>query len=246
VGVLLAAGFIGYQVASPHGGAPTSAASVLRRAADAAEPAVALHPRPGQYVYREVDHVTGALRSRVRSWQSADGSQPGLVTVTGDTGDSSSVTPPYRAGDSLSGAPYSVLGALPTDPDALRRVLEADPMVHTLVTASAGPGQTAAVWNLMRDLVWTVPPRQQAALFRMAAMLPGITVEGSVVDAAGRGGIAVGLFDPALGRIEFVFDPGDYRFLGERIVDNNRPGRVLFNDTLRRTTVVDRSGQTPQ
>ncbi len=244
LGVLLVAGFVAYQATSPHGGAPASAASVLRAAADAVEPTVALDPRPDQYVYREVLHVTGVLRTRVQSWQPADGSRPGQVTISGDTGNGTDTTAPYRAGDSLSGAPYAVLAALPTDPDALLRRLQADPMVGT-GGASSSPSRTVMLWNLMRDVVWAAPPHQQAALFRAAATLPGITVQDGVRDATGRVGIAVGLDDPALGRIEFVFRHGDYRVLGERIVDPHHPDTVRFTDALQRIALVDRIGQTP-
>ena len=241
---LLAIAFVGVQVLSPHGGAPANAAGVLRAAADAVEPAVALDPRPDQYVYWEVVHVTSALWTRVQVWRAADGSRPGHITITGDTGNFTDPTPAYRPGDSLSDAPYAVLAELPTDPDALLRRLEADPMVAAGGTSS-GPSRAVMLWNLMRELVWTAPPRQQAALFRAAATLPDITVDNDVTDAVGRAGIGVGLHDPALGRVELIFQRGDYRFLGERIVDIKHPDRVLFNDALQRTAVVDQIGQLP-
>ena len=57
-----------------------------------------------------------------------------------------------------------------------------------------------------------IPPKQQAAIFRVAATLPGIEVE-ELEDATGRPGIAVTRVDDR-GRESLIFDKDSYAFLG--------------------------------
>ncbi|MET8980092.1 CU044_5270 family protein [Streptomyces sp. NPDC004539] len=239
----LAAGVAAYQIAAPHGSQTAAAADILGRAADTLSPARPLHPRPEQYVYSETTLVTGALVNRNRTWSSADGSRPGLRESHGDIDNSTTTLPPYRPGQGLLDAPYLTLARLPTDAEALLARLTRDPSV---LLHKSPATRTLAVWGLMRGLVSTAPPAQQAALFRAAARLPGIRRTDTAVDIDGVTGVAVGLDDPALGRVEMVFDAVDSHYLGERVVQSDRPDQVQFSYAVRRIGVVDRPGLLPR
>lgn len=86
---------------------------------------------------------------------------------------------------------------------------------------------------------------QKAALFKAAAKINGITSVADATDAAGRPGEAVGLTDPRLGSIQFIFDKSSHAFLGERILASGNSDHVVLNDAGERTAVVDRAGQEP-
>src|SRR5262249_59728378 len=61
------------------------------------------------------------------------------------------------------------------------------------------------------------PPDLPAALFRVAAAIPGATVVPHATDAAGRAGIAVArLIQGSTEDNELVFSARTYRLLGER------------------------------
>ncbi|GAA2143010.1 CU044_5270 family protein [Kitasatospora kazusensis] len=249
VALALAGGVIGYQIAGPAG-ADTSAqaAEVLNdaavTAAATAHTVVGLKPRPDQYIYLDVLHTTSGMNDRTQSWTSADGTRQGLVRTSGFMGDHSSPIDPYKSGDSLRDAPYLVLAKLPTDPDALLRILYADPAVLGDQQHN-GTKADVALWGLLRDLVENVPAAQEAALFKVAAKVPHISYSDNATDAAGRPGVAVGLPDPRLGTIQFVFDRSSHAFLGERILSPGSTTQVEFNDTVQRTAVVDKPGQLP-
>src|SRR5262249_23918156 len=105
--VVVTAGVLGYQAFGPSGGQPTaSAAETLEAAAAAVDPGLDPIPRPDQYIYREELHViSNGKQTRVRSWESADGTRAGEIRTSGLL---NNVIPiqPYRAGDSLAEAPY--------------------------------------------------------------------------------------------------------------------------------------------
>lgn len=239
----LAAGFGAYEIAGPHGSQNAAAAEVLDHAATAADAGTALHPRSDQFVYRKLLVVTDGLKGTTQTWESADGSKPGLRRSSGDLGNTNSPLPRYQPQNGLMAAPYLVLAELPTNPHELLPVLERDPSVTS--RASSGPKQTLAVWSLIRELIEKAPPSQQAALFRTAALLPGIQLLESAVDADGRTGVAIGLDDPRVGRVEMVFDSTDDHYLGERIVKDDKPDDLLFNGALQTTAVVGRVGELP-
>ncbi len=56
-----------------------------------------------------------------------------------------------------------------------------------------GPGPAAEAFTTIGDLLGEsiAPPEVSAALYRAAALIPGVTVVPDAVDAAGRHGVAV-------------------------------------------------------
>ncbi|MFD7644001.1 CU044_5270 family protein [Kitasatospora sp. NPDC059795] len=241
----LTAGVVGTQIAGP--GATESSAraiSALNLAADAL--ADAPQPRPDQFVYMDVLHTSSGEKSgAVQWWFSVGGSEQGLVRTTSEN---SLTLPPRETGPGLRLAPYSVLAALPTDPDELLRRLEADPAVHESQIQQQ-VSREVAIWDLIRTIMDNgCPAPQQAALFRAAAKLPIISYSEEVTDALGRSGEAVGALVPRVGTVQLILDRNTHAFLGERVVGeagSESEGRVKSNSAVRTFAIVDRADQLP-
>ncbi len=114
----------------------------------------------------------------------------------------------YPAG----GTRYLDLSRLPTDPVALRRLIEE----RKVEGAPRGHDQTfAIIGDLLRETY--APPRLRAALYEIASQLPGVKLLGRTRDAAGREGVGVAY--PQNGVLhELIFDPKNAALLGEREV----------------------------
>ncbi|HET9382669.1 MAG TPA: CU044_5270 family protein [Streptomyces sp.] len=139
---------------------------------------------------------------------------------------------------------YAWLAALPTDPAALRALLREG------VTPVDGQSTDHAVFDVIGELLHetVVPPPVAAALYRVAAGLPGVTVGGDAVDAAGRPGIGITYDDGrSATRTEWIFDRRTLACLGDRTYFTGRGDRpdVLFHTSaVLRRTAVDRLGET--
>lgn len=231
-------------VGQPGPDSTAAAATVLQRAAGAISPESGPAPRPGQFIYLDILRVTSGMKQRVQTWTAVDGSRPGLIRSDGFLGKDTSPVPPYQPEQGLHQAPYTVLSALPTDPTELVQILYADPHVRGQMRAN-NLSREVAVWDTLRSLVETAPPAQKAALFKAAAQIKGIVYVESATDAAGRTGEAVGLEDPRLGSVQFIFDRDSHEFLGERTMRRGSTTEVQFNATVQRTAVVDAAGRLP-
>jgi len=163
-------------------------------------------------------------------WQSADGSQAGALRIVHRSQQKLpwGVTPPPLAGSRVEWDPlpadtcpgkapargtYAFLTTLPTARAQLR----------AWIYQHKGGGQPAdeQAWTDIGDMLreMLVPPKLAAALFQVAATIPGVTVVRHATDAAGRSGIAVARYNSGLGAdAELIFDPHSYQFLGERSV----------------------------
>jgi hypothetical protein len=220
----------------PAVGTARTAAYVLTRAARAVTRPGQPVPRPGQYIL-----VTSAGLSmtdgggknnwltaeRRKIWWPADSRKPGVEwydatrnqrfpwsaqpPATG-LGGSWLPVPPQGCPDAPPARfTYQFLTALPTSPAKLR----------AWIYTHRGGGQSAddQAWTDIGDLLGTTltPPKLTAALFRVAATIPGATVVRHATDAAGRAGIAVGrLIQGATEDSQLVFSARTYRLLGER------------------------------
>lgn len=105
-----------------------------------------------------------------------------------------------------SGITWDGLWQLPTDPKALDRELRAG--IH-----GAGNGDDAEMFVIVGDLLREspAPPALRKALWEVAAMIPGVTLEGATQDGEGRDGVAV-----SRGEQRYVLDPSTGRLLEER------------------------------
>ncbi|MFJ3783860.1 CU044_5270 family protein [Streptomyces sp. NPDC090093] len=234
---------------------PSDAVRFLSGAALAAAAAPAPEVRPGEYVYvkslvayagRDAAGGPAVLPpARAREvWLSADGSRPGLLREAGaaDT-PLGSPGPVYELDgpgaeprkSTLGAEPPSVtrpthayVAALPTEPEALLRLVREQTRG---AGESGGSGSDAdqraftAIGTLLAE-TWA-PPEVTAALYRAAALIPGVTVLPSATDAAGREGVAVAR--TAHGeQTQWVFDRTTSAFLGERTVlaESTQAGRA--------------------
>ncbi|MCP9945351.1 CU044_5270 family protein [Streptomyces somaliensis] len=241
---------------------PATAASVrlLERAALAADATPEEKARAGQYVYiKTVGHTSALSENRngrmallresedIEQWTSVDGSESTLQREEGKD----SVLPGSEDGGNLNSPTYSFLSTLPTDPEALLKVIRDDAEKNHGAgsDSTTGPDQQSfvAIGDLLRS--GAAGPELTAALYRAAALIPGVDVVPDAVDAAGRRGVAVARVH-AGERKEWVLDKSTARFLGERTVlleDSawGEKGTVVSSAALVASGIVDDAGQTP-
>ncbi len=139
-----------------------------------------------------------------------------------------------------------LVGALPTDPTELLARAYAETKGQ-----GNGPDQEAFVY-IGDHLFESLPgPETSAALYRAAALIPGVVKIDDSVDAIGRHGVAVGRTDETTGvRTEWIFDRSTYAYLGQRsymVRDNHgmKSGTITGISAVLERAVVDRAGQTP-
>ncbi|MGW3074371.1 CU044_5270 family protein [Kitasatospora sp. NPDC001132] len=241
-------------------------------AAEAEQPAL----RADQFVYIESrvafagqsaagGPVTTAPAHTRQVWLSADGSRPGLLREDGGPDsplredgpvfelDRPGATPrPHTArpvGPSIAEPTHAYVASLPTDPDALLKLIREQTRTEGRTGAGQDPDQRAfaAIGDLLAE-TWA-PPQVGAALYRAAERISGVTVVPSAGDAAGREGVAVAR--TAHGQqTQWIFDRTTYAFLGERTVlseagDAGPAGTVLGTSAVLTRGAVDRVGELP-
>ena len=231
-----------------HGGAEPAAAALLHRVAlRAAQRPPEPVPQPGQYRYTRSEststflYVVGDGRTlffkqpRVRtSWIGPDGSGRILSTAGAVT----FLTEHDRATWIAAGSPdlcadvcegqtqdelfgpgeliYDNYAGIPTDREELLELIES----RNLIGGPSGDWETfAIIGDLLRET--SLQPQERAALYQVAAELPGVELVGRVVDGAGRPGVAVAYTrtnTDAPSRHELIFDPTTAQLLGENEV----------------------------
>jgi len=213
-----------------------TAAYILGRAASAAAAATAPVPRPGQYIY--VSSATTYLsveiskagdqawlyRTSRQIWQSVDGQQAGLLqivqhpnqklpwgptppAISGNPADWTSLPATGCPGAAPQRGTYAFLTTLPTDPGRLRTWIYQHPDGEFQRDMEAW----SDIGDMLREML--VPPKLAAALFRVAATIPGATVLPDAVNAVGQSGVAV-----SRSGAELIFNPRTYQLIGEGAV----------------------------
>ena len=136
---------------------------------------------------------------------------------------------------SLSDPTYRLLQSLPADPRVLLH------RIRLLKTGGLSPDAEAfgTIGDLIRESV--MPPRVSAALYRAAALIPGVTVISAATDAIGRPGVAVSLTVRSEQQ-EWIFDRHTYQLLGERDFQH---GILVGKTAILDRAIVDRSGELP-
>lgn len=133
----------------------------------------------------------------------------------------------------LNDPTFRLLASLPTDPYALLARIHAD-------TAGHGSGADAEAFITIGDLLREsiAPPQVSAALYRAAALIPGVTVVRDVTDAIGRHGTAVARVDN--GELnEWIFDPTTHQLIGERdVLARDVPGLGHAGDVVGVTAIL--------
>jgi hypothetical protein len=222
------------------GSSYSPAAYVLERAARAAAQPGQPVPRPGQYILVTLagtsmtEEMSGSRAARSwltlehrRIWWPVDNLKPGVVwydavrnerlpwggpAPSTGLGASWLPEPPQGCPDAPPARfTYKFLTTLPINPAKLRAWIYAH--------KNGGQSDDDQAWTDISDLLGTAltPPKLTAALFRVAATIPGATVVPHARDAAGRAGIAVArLIQGSTEDDELIFSAHTYRLLGGR------------------------------
>lgn len=241
---------------------PASAASVelLERAALAAATTPRVEVRAGQYAYVKTVGHTSVLSETasgemellredegMEQWTSVDGSERTLRRKDG----TDTLLPGTPGRGNLNSPTYEFLAALPTDPEVLLERIhkDAEDQHGPGSGSTTGPDQQAfvTIGDLLRGGV--TPPGTTAALYRAAALIPGVDTVPDAVDAAGRHGVAVARTHEGE-RTEWIFDKSTARLLGERTVlvkDSawGEAGTVVTSVAVVAGGIVDAAGRTP-
>lgn len=150
---------------------------------------------------------------------------------------------PDRGG--MNDPTYRFLQSLPTDPHALLSLIERQ------MSGQQPPPKEAfiTIGDLLRGSI--APPRVSAALYRAAALIPGVTVIADATDALGRHGVAVATIVEDV-RYEWIFSSHTLRYLGERDVYVAKPrdlhitpGSIAAESAVLQRAFVNYPGQTP-
>jgi hypothetical protein len=143
---------------------------------------------------------------------------------------------PYR-GD-VHDPSYRFLQSLPTDPRALLGLIERDMQGQLPRPEEA----FTTIGDLIGEAI--APPQVSAALYRAAALIPGVTEVADATDAVGRHGVAVA-FTYQGTRTEWIFSKLTLQYLGERDINVSNGATVGESAVLQRA-FVDHVGQLPR
>ncbi|MGW5333103.1 CU044_5270 family protein [Streptomyces bauhiniae] len=240
----------------------TGAAAFLGRAADAAARQQAPTAGADQFVYVE-SKVGFSHQVRQRTfdgpveldavhkrqvWLAQAPGRDGLIREGGDDitlhGSGPAEADPGTRASGSGVLTAAQIAALPTDPKVLLAEIHAE-------TKGQAPGTNAAAFSWIGDTVAEniVPPKVMAALWRAAALIPGVQLVDDATDAAGRHGKAIA--HVAAGeRTEYIFDDRTHLFLGERsylVKDTSagKAGQLTSTTAVLSRGVVDAKGETP-
>lgn len=252
----------GTSSASERAGDAQPVALVLNRISDAAARSEAGPVRDDQFVYVRSQIQYGDLTSGTlvttplaerEDWYSQ---KPGPQMQLGLSREGGETPLPINAqlGDTEGTAPgiarptYRWLAALPTDP---RKLLD---HITALTPKPEDQEHAQAVFDEIGHLVGfkMMPPETAAALYKAAALIPGVTEAPNAVDAVGRKGVGIARVDTLNSwRSEWVFDPETLVYLGSRsflTADTayGKKGALLSADAVVKRAVVDEAGVRPQ
>jgi hypothetical protein len=230
------------------GGADPAAAAVLHRVAlRAAKQPPEPTPGPGQFLYTRSEsastflYVVGDGRTLFfkqplirASWIGLDGSgrilsSAGAVTFLTEEDRATWIAAgsPHLCADVCEGqtnderfGPGELairnFATLPTDPEELLELIESRELI-------GGPDGDWETFSIIGDLLREASPqpRVRAALYQVAAEVPGVELVGRVTDGAGRPGVAVAYKHErtdAPSELELIFDPTTAELLGSNEV----------------------------
>lgn len=132
---------------------------------------------------------------------------------------------------------FRFLQSLPTDPQALLNLIE-----QQMQGQLPRPEEAfTSIGDLIGEAI--APPQVSAALYRAAALIPGVTVVGDATDAIGRHGVAVAMTFRGT-RSEWIFSKHTVRYLGERDIDVAN-GSTTGEAAVLQRAFVGHTGQLP-
>jgi hypothetical protein len=144
----------------------------------------------------------------------------------------------------LDNATYRLLQSLPTDPRTLLSQIYTFDQKNGEGQALGSDGEAfVTIGDLIRETI--APPSSAAALYRAAALIPGVTLIGRVTDVEGQLGIAIA-WTSGQDRYEWIFDPATLQYVGERDYDMSTGKPVVTgNAAVLQRAFVSKAGQLP-
>ncbi|MFJ1594321.1 CU044_5270 family protein [Kitasatospora albolonga] len=251
----------GTSSASERAGDAQPVALVLNRISDAAARSGTGPVRDDQFVYvrsqiRYGDLTSGTLvttpLSEREDWYAQKPGPQMKLGLSREDGETLPINP--QLGDTEGTAPgigrptYRWLAELPTDP---RKLLD---HITALTPKPEEQEHAQAVFDEIGHLVgfMVMPPETAAALYKAAALIPGVTEAPDAVDAVGRKGVGIARVDAhSSWRSEWVFDPETLTYLGSRSfltadTEYGKKSALLNADAVVKRAVVDKAGVRPQ
>lgn len=255
---------LSHRTTTPTPTAAESAAVLLAKVADAAasQPAPAVRNNQFMYIRSEESDQPGQKPYERQVWLPvADVCVPGLL----EEGGASTPLAPYNVGyrngkfyyaypstpsaakklglnftcpsEGHLGDTYRLLQSLPTSPAALLNYLKAQEKY-----TNDGPLQE--IFDTLLENI--VPPAVAAALYRVAAQLPGATVVPDATNALGQHGMAITwpASNPRADHYELIFDRKTLQNIGAEQF-NAKTGAVDFEIAPVRRAFVDKAGELP-
>jgi len=138
----------------------------------------------------------------------------------------------------LGDASYRLLQSIPTQPDALLAYLKAG-------KKWTNDDPPTEIGDMIRETI--MPPALAAALYRLAATLPGATLVPHATNAVGRAGIGIMWTSKTAKQVyqnEWIFDRTTLQFIGERIF-NPKTGQVTGESAILQQAFTAKAGQLP-
>jgi len=138
----------------------------------------------------------------------------------------------------LGDASYRLLQSIPTEPRALLAYLEAG-------KKWTNDDPPTEIGDMIREAI--VPPRLAAALYRLAATLPGATLVPHAVNATGQPGIGImwtGKSAKQVYKNEWIFDPKTLQFIGEKTYDPST-GKLNGESAILQRAFTAKAGMRP-
>jgi hypothetical protein len=138
----------------------------------------------------------------------------------------------------LGDASYRLLQSIPTQPDALLAYLKAG-------KKWTNDDPPTEIGDMIRETI--MPPALAAALYRLAATLPGAVLVPHATNAVGRAGIGIMWTSKTARQVyknEWIFDRTTLQFIGERIFDP-KTGQVTGESAILQQAFTARAGQLP-
>lgn len=257
----------GSQAAPPRG-----AAVLLDRIASVAEKSGERTVTDDQFVYvrtLQVGHegkLGGPMKltepSEREVWMSQQAGPVIDVGLIHEDGSYSPITVGVPDGETPVGYPaglnrptYTWLASLPTDPDVLFRRLtteitrDQDRRDTPAEDRDQAQDTFDAIGELLQETL--MPPKTASALYKVAAKIPGVSVDSDAVDAAGRHGIGVARDDARTGwRTAWIFDSTTLEYLGNRTylfrdTDMGKKGSLLDKSAVLERAVVNALRERP-
>ena len=134
----------------------------------------------------------------------------------------------------LGDATYRLLQSLPTEPVALLSYLKAG-------RKWTNDDPVTEIGDLIREAI--IPPAVAAALYRVAALLPGATLVPDAANAVGRPGIGI-VWAGHQGRTEWIFDRATLQYIGEMDY-GAKTGALTGESAILQRAFTAKAGQQP-